>query len=405
MANLQERQGTGAEQPQERKKPQKVFRFQGMRKHLDILRGYSERIREIEETVVQTRQRLDARIEEFRKQTGQKELFDAKKEIQAQIEVLQKERVQMVADLKETNLELRTLSQSVGEEKKKLNMKSATELRNRLASIESRIREKPLSSKEEKEISNEKNRLLKLLSMQDIFREKDEQIKELEDQKKIKETAVSIKKQEIDHQYRKLTEVTNQIGKIKKTVYPEDVKKMQEAVSALTSEKKELIEKKKEELAVIEQKSKEYEAKSAELERAKGQKDALVKQEQVIANLSQEKDVLEQGLLGDPCEQLNHLKKALGHQKTVLASTKGPITLPFHLVSQLLKFSIGIPKKSDELDQAINKIDQIYSTEEENFVAKKEELNSKIEKIASQINEERKALEKLPRPVFPRMSE
>ncbi|KAI5188716.1 hypothetical protein NECID01_0329 [Nematocida sp. AWRm77] len=405
MTSVQEREVTSTEHIQERQRPQRGPRFFGMKKHLDVLKGYNNRLREIDEQVGRTKERIEARIEEFRKQTGQKELYDTKKEVQEKIDVLQKEKAEMLKDLKETNQALRTLSQSVGEEKKRLNMKSTVELRNKLASIESRIIEKPLSSKEEKEISNEKNRLIKLLSMQDIFREKDEKIKIMEDQKKSKETLVSVKKQEVEKQYKKLTDVINKINMSKKEPYPEDVKSMKELLTTLNEEKKELYEKKKEEQVVIDKKAKEYEAKSAEMEKAKEKKKALVEQEKVISDLSEQKEELEKSLQKDPCEQLTSLKKTLGVQKSVQSSSKSALSLPFHLVSQLINFKIAIPKVVGDIDSAIAKIDTIYDAEEASFQDKKKEISEGIEKLAAQIKKEQKTLEKLPRPVFPKMAE
>jgi len=406
MTSVRERESTKVEANDEKKRPQSNFKFQGVRKHLDILREYNDKIHAAEDKIQELKERVTQRIEEFRKSTGQKELFDAKDEIQKRIEVLQKEKNAAHNDLKQAGQELRALSQAVGEEKKKLNMKSTTELKNRLEAIENRIREKPLSSKEEKEISSEKNRLIKLLSMQDIFREKDEKIKEMEEQKKSKESALTVKKQELDHQFAKLTEVNNKIGKIKKTAYPEEIKKMQETQNALIEEKKSIIEKKKEELAVMEKKAQEYKLKSAEIEKAKEQKNALVAQEKIVQDLSEKRNHLEESLQKNTGDQLKVLKSTLEmHIKVLSQAGKSQVALPFNVVSQLLTYGVEIPSTVEKVKKAIQVIEKKAAEEEKTFLSQREKILSQIEEAAKEVKKEQAKLEKMPRPVFPRFDE
>ncbi|KAI5191916.1 hypothetical protein NEMIN01_1734 [Nematocida minor] len=394
------------EQQDNRKKNQKLFKFQGVGKHLSVLRECTAQIKEIEEKVAAKKQRLDARIEEFRKATGQKELYDTKDEIQKKIEEIQKEKGTMGAELKQAVQELKTLSHAVGEEKKKLNMKSTSELRNKLSIIDNRIIERPLSSKEEKDISTEKNRIIKLLAMQDIFKEKDEKIKEMEDQKKKKEAAFSIKKQELDLQIKKLAEINSKLGKIKKTAYSEDIKKMQGDIAALIEEKKSLFEEKKNEIVVMEKKEKEYELKSAEIETAKKHKMALFEQEKVISDLMEQREKLESDLHSNPSEQLKSISSALRMQKmSVQKGRAAKISLPFHLVSQLVKFNIPIPKTSADIETTLQKIEEIFQNEENTFLSKKQQISAKIAQVNEKIKSEKEAHQKMPRPVFPRISE
>lgn len=394
---------TGAE----RKKPQKVFRFQGIKKHLDVLKEQTTKIKGLEEKIRVTTERLSARIEEFRKQTGQKELYDKKTELQSKIDALKKERAAMIAETKGISQELRAMMQAVGEEKKKLNLKSSTELKNKLLHIENRIREKPLTSREEKEISAEKNRIVKLLSMQDIFKEKDEKIKELEDKKKAKDTELSIKKQEIELQLDNLKEVNTKIEKTRKTLYPDDIKKMQADVKKAIEEKKAEQERKREEIAVMEKKSKEYELKSAEIEKAKQHKADLQKQEELIAQLQKKKEEVEAKIKSNPKEQLKSLAASLSvYERTIPSSVqKGPLSLPMQIVNQLIRYRVDIPKTKAEIQGTLEKIQQISVSEEKAFHEKKEKLTSELEGINASIKAEREKHQKLPRPVFPRLFE
>lgn len=388
------------------RKNQKLFRFQGVGKHLNILRECTVQIKEIEEKIAATKQRLEGRIEEFRRSTGQKELYDSKDEIQKKIADLQKEKQAMAVELKQAVQEFKTLSQSVGEEKKKLNMKSTTELRNKLNSIDSRIRERPVNSKEEKELSTERNRIIKLLSMQGIFKEKDEKIKEMEDQKKTKESLFSVKKQELEIQNKMLTEVNEKLGKIKKTVYPEEIKKMQQDLSAMIEQKKELISRKKEELVVMEKKEKEYDLKAAEIELAKQHKNALIEQEKTISDLLEEKEKMESELHGNPSEKLKGARRALETQKATLQKGKNSaVSLPFHLVSQLVKFNIPIPKTVADIEKTLQKIDETAEKEEKNFHTMKQKMSAEITELNEKIKREKENHQKMPRPVFPRISD
>ncbi|KAI5171407.1 hypothetical protein NEFER03_0766 [Nematocida sp. LUAm3] len=392
------------ETEQSKRKPQKKFKFQGVKKHLDLMKQLNNDIKELEEKILQSKERVDSRIEEFRKQTGQKDLFDSQEETRKGLESLKKERDVMRTDLKSVSVELKTLMQTVGEEKKKLNMKGAAELRNRLAQIDNRIREKPLSSKEEKEISTEKNRVIKLLSMQDIFKEKDEKIKELEDLKKTKESAYSAKKQEAENFQSKLNEINNKIGKIKKATLPEDIKGLQEKIAEMIEQKKTLFEQKKNEFSLMEKKSEEYELKAAEVEKAKTAKSALVDQEKLIEKLSHERSEVERDLNENPCENLKALKMALLSQTshTKKSHLVKNISLPFSIVSQLVQFNMNIPKNFSEIDESIKKIDQIFSQEEKNFEQRKSEIHKKISSFDVKISEEKKKLDTMPRPSFPK---
>ncbi|OAG31325.1 hypothetical protein NEDG_01803 [Nematocida displodere] len=390
----------------DRRKNQKVYKFQGVRKHLDVLKECNTQMKNIQEKIAQMTERFNVRIEEFRKSTGQKELFDAQAEIQQAINTLQKEKDLLTTDLKKSGAELKTLSQSVGEEKKKLNMKSATELRNKLQAIDSRIREKPLSSKEEKEISAEKNRIIKLLSMQDIFKEKDEKIKDMEEKKRVKETELTVKKQELEVQRNKLNDVTAKIGKIKKIIYPEDVKKLQEIKATLIQEKNTVLARKNSELEVMEEKAKEYELKSVEIEKARKQKDALVEQEVVIAELIKSKEEEEGKLSANPCEQLKSLKTALSSQEALHArSPKAVLSLPMPVVGQLAQFAIAIPKKIADITAAKAQIDAIAANEEKRFEQRRQTIVQAVSTLSEQIRSEKKKLDAMPRPVFPRLFE
>lgn len=392
-------------QEETKKSNQKLFKFHGVGKHLNVLKVCTIRIKEIEETIVEKKEKLDSRIKEFRKATGQKELFDSRDEIQTKIDEVQKEKSTVGAELKETALELRTLSQSVGEEKKKLNMKSTSELRNKIKLIDTRIRERPLSSKEEKDISTEKNRIIKLLAMQDIFKEKDEKIKEMEDEKKKKEALFSVKKQELDMLIKKLGEINTKLGKIKKTAYPEEIKNLQASIESLVKEKKGLIEEKKNEIVLMEEKEKEYDLKSAEIEVAKKHKNALFDQEKVISDLMEQKERLEGELLTNPTEQLKSISSALKMQKISMGEGKqSKISLPFHLVSQIVKFNIKIPKTPGEISSTLQKIDELSQVEEENFLSRKQKLSEEIAAVKEKIKNEKEAHQKMPRPVFPRIS-
>lgn len=384
----------------EKTKTQRFMSFQGIGKHLSVVREQKERIKNAEERIGKIKEKIDERIAEFRKQTGQKELFDAKSSVQQVLDALMKEKSAMGAELREINQNLRTLMQSVGEEKKKLNMKSATELRNKIQNIDNRIRESPISSKEEKALSAEKNRIIKLLSMQDIFKEKDEKIKEMEDIKKTKDAAFSVKKQEIENQQKKLTEINNKINKLKKTAFPEDIKKMQEEVLQLIEEKKEALESKKKEMAIMDEKSKEYEKKAEEMERIRQIKQALDTQRDIIAALIKEKGDYEDNLhKSNPCEQLNSLKSALQRQKSFVSkNVKTNISLPFHLVSQLIQFNIHIPTVSSDIEKTIEKIDHIFNKEEKAFEKHKADLLERINTLQEKIREEKKKLDGMPRP-------
>lgn len=388
-----------------KKSSQKLFRFHGVGKHLNVLKVCTSQIKEIEEAVVKKKERLDSRIKEFRKATGQKELFDKKEEIQTKLEEVKKEKAALGAELKQATQDLKALSQSVGEEKKKLNMKSTSELRNKIKQIETRIRERPVSSKEEKDLSTEKNRIIKLLGMQDIFKEKDEKIKEMEDNKKAKEAVMSVKKQDYETLTKKLGDINTKLGKIKKTVYPEDIKRLQDEINALIAQKKSLIEEKKKEIAVMEEKEKEYDLKSAEIEMAKKHKEALLGQEKVISDLMEQKEKLETELLSNPTEQLKSISSSLRMQKIAMGEGRqSKISLPFHLVSQIVKFNITIPKTPGEISTTLLKIDELSQIEEENFLSRKQKLSEKISALNEKIKSEKDTHQKMPRPVFPRIS-
>ncbi|KAI5181747.1 hypothetical protein NEOKW01_1911 [Nematocida sp. AWRm80] len=388
------------------RKEMKEFKFTGVKKHLGALKECNNKIKEIEEKIVQTKERVDQRIEEFRKLTGKKELYDTRTELQEKVKTLKNEKNEMISELSKVNQELKELSQSVGEEKKKLNMKSTVELRNQLNSIDNRIRERPMSSREEKEISAEKNRIIKLLSMQDMFKEKDEKIKEMDDKKKTKEKLLSIKKQEIENTLKSLTDINNRIGSLSKVSYPADITKMQESINALIKEKKTYMAARKEAFAVMEQKSREYELKAAEIEKAKQHKNDLIAQEKVISDLFHEKEKIELDLQGNPCEQLKTLKTALIQYKNSLdKGVKTTLLIPFHIVAHLVKFNIAIPKESSDIEKTIKKINEIAVSEEKNFLEKKNRMNDHIKEISSRIAQEKEKLGKMPKPVFPRFSE
>ncbi|KAH9386260.1 uncharacterized protein NEMAJ01_1156 [Nematocida major] len=395
------------EENENAKRVQKVFKFQGVGKHLRVVKECNISIRDIEERIIATRQRVESRVEEFRRSTGQKELYDKKDEIQARLNELLVEKQTLRTELKTAVQDLKTLSQSVGEEKKKLNMKSTSELRNRINSIDSRIRERPVNSKEEKELSTEKNRIIKLLAMQDIFKEKDEKIKEMEDQKKRLEALFSVKKQEIDIQTGLLSDVNAKIGKIKKTVYPEDIKKMQEDIVRMQEEKKAHIKAKREEQAIMEKKAQEYELKAAEIELAKQHKTALIDQEKVISDLFEEKEKLEAELQGNPSETLGSIRKNLLAQKSSGAQKgkSAELAIPLHLVNQLVKFNIAIPRTQEDIDKTVLKVDEIKKVEELNFLSRKQKMTATIAELSEKIQAEKEAHKKMPRPVFPRISE
>ncbi|OAG32562.1 hypothetical protein NEIG_01672 [Nematocida sp. ERTm5] len=388
------------------KKNQKQFKFPGAKKHFDIVRECTTEINRIKDTIESTKDRLKSRIEEFRKQTGQKELYDSKDKIQAKITELKQEKKKLSDEVIQAKNELKELSHAVGEEKKKLNMQSTAELKNKLNSINNRIMEKPVNVKEERELSAEKNQLIKLLSMQGIFKEKDEKIKEMEDQKKKKEANLSVKKQELEIQSKLFVDIQEKIGAIKKTVYPEDIKKMQADIAAMNADITALSQKRTEEFETMRKKSEEFDLKAAEIELAKSRKNALVDQETLISSLQEEKDTMEKSLHGNPSEKLKSVKSALSKYATAPQKGKSSmVTLPMHLVNQLVMFRISIPKTTADVEKTLKKIDMVAKSEEENFLSKKEQLSADIAAITEKIKKAKEAHQKMPRPVFPRMLE
>ncbi|EHY66406.1 hypothetical protein NEAUS04_1083 [Nematocida ausubeli] len=393
-------------QEDDTKKNQKQFRFPGVKKHFTTVKGYTTEINQLKDTIESTKKRLNSRIEEFRKQTGQKELYDSRDQIQEKIAELQKEKKRMFDEVNIARNELRELSQTVGEEKKMMNMQSTADLKNKLMSIDNRIIEKPLNVKEERDISNEKNQIRKMLSMQDIFKEKDEKIKEMEDQKKKKEAVLSVKKQELEIQNKLLLEVKEKIDAVKKTVYPEDIKKMQASVASINAEVAVLSKKRTDEFEIIKKKSEEFDLKAAEIEVAKSRKDALIEQEKLISDLQEDKEKMEMNLHGNPAEKLKCVKSSLSKYNIPAKSGKSQlITLPLHLVSQLVMFRIAIPKTVADVEKTLQKIDTVVKAEEESFLSKKEQLSIDIAAIAEKIQKEKETHKKMPRPVFPRLLE
>ncbi|KAI5187314.1 hypothetical protein NEHOM01_2087 [Nematocida homosporus] len=387
---------------QQKKKNSKVLKFQGIGKHIDVLRECNSKIKSIEERIVQDKERIESRIEEFRKQTGQKELFDSKDEAQKAIDLLSKEKSAMTEELKRTSQDLRALMTAVGEEKKRLNMKSATELRNKKEQIKNRIRDKPHSSKEAAEMCSELSRIEKLISMQDMFKEKDEKIMEMEKAKKAQEFALSIKRQELEHQQKKLNEVSAKIGKVKKTAYPEDIKRLQEEVKVLIEEKRVLLEAKRAEHEVMVAKAAEYEVKAAEIEKARAHKAALEEQEKQIESLLLARDELETELASNPSGSLRTLRTVLPGYKLQRTSRGCALALPLSVVSQLGQFNITIPKSAVEIDAVLAEIDTAIVREDGKFEAKKSSLMAQLQDLSGRIAKERQKHGELPRPVFPR---
>lgn len=166
-------------------------------------------------------------------------------------------------------------------------------------------------------------------------------------------------------------------------------------------------ERKREEIAVMEKKSKEYELKSAEIEKAKQHKADLQKQEELIAQLQKKKEEVEGKIRSNPKEQLKSLTASLSVYDRSVPSTgqKGPISLPMQIVNQLIRYRVDIPKTKGEIKGTLEKIQQISVSEEKAFHEKKETLTTELEEINANIKAEREKHQKMPRPVFPRLFE
>jgi hypothetical protein len=390
----------------EKKLPgQKRARFPGIEKHLSLVKEYTQMLKHANKSFEDVDKLLGERIEEYRKEIGQKELYDRKDSLSGEIKSLSSRKGELILQIHAIRDELRNLAQSVSEEKKRLNMKSTAELEQTLKNIEMRIRERPLSAREEKDISTEKNRVTKLLGMQGIFKEKDDMIREMEKSKKKEEEELHVLKLELERKNEEMGELVKKIEKNKKIVYPEDIKRLQEEKKRIIKERNEIREKKKVEFEAIDKKAEQYARKAAELEAAKERKERLVGQEQVIAGLCEKRARIEGEMNDDPCVQLRSLIFSIKKFEVDGKEGSKRISLPFSILGTLMKFRLPVPKSGKEVGATIQAAEALALEEEDAFLKRKEEIRKSLAEMDEKILREKEVHKNMPRPAFPKMGE